>query len=138
MPNEDLTQRVNIPTIPLDPNDPGRFSQITEIAKDAFQEELTTFFNYKGPYFQSRSMEIPTVQKYELGASPQDNAIETFGKIILQHPDVLEKLPLVAITTATGNNRQLGIGTQYVDATQLPARVKGSVTTGGPYALVDG
>jgi hypothetical protein len=138
MPLEDLTQRINVPTIPLDPNDPARFSQLTETAKDAFQEELTTFFNLQGTYFQNRKLEIPTIQKFELGFNPGASATETVARILLQHPDILEKLPLVAITTAAAQNLNLSIGTQYVDATQLPARVKSTVTTGGPFSLVDG
>jgi hypothetical protein len=138
MPLEDLHQRVNVPTIPVDPNDPARFSQLTETAKDAFQEELTTFFNLKSQYFSSRQAEIPTIAKYELGFQPGDSPIETFARILLQHPDILEKLPLVAITTASAQNLALSIGTQYVGATQLPARIKSSVTTGGPFALQAG
>jgi hypothetical protein len=137
MPLEDLTQRVNVPTLPVDPNDPGRFSQLTEIVKDAFQQELTTFLNLKSQYFQSRKMEIPTIQKYELGFQPGDTAVETFTRVLLQHPDILEKLPLIAITSASAQHLALGIGTQIVGSTQMPARVKGTVPN-GPYALVDG
>jgi hypothetical protein len=137
-PLEHLPNRVNVPTIPIDPNDPPRFSQLTETCKDAFQAELTAFFNYKALDFAQRKAEIPTIQKYNLGFSPSDKPIETFTRILLQHPDILEKLPLIAITAATGQHLPLGIGTQIVCATQLPARIKSSVTSGGPFALVDG
>jgi hypothetical protein len=138
MPLENLPQRTNVPTLPVDPNDPARFSQLVEATKDAFQVEIQTFFNYKGPLFASRKREIPTIQKYEFGFQPSDRPVETFARILLQHPDVLEKMPLVAITSASGNTKSLGIGTQYVDAVQLPARIKSTVTTGGPFALAPG
>src|SRR3972149_4799700 len=133
---EDLNQRINIPTLPLDPADPARFAQLVETAKDCFQVELTRFFDFHRPQFQSVKAEVPTIEKYELGFQPSENAIETFTRILLQHPDITEKLPLVAITAASGNFLKLGFGSQYVDAVQLPARLKG--TQIGPFALIDG
>ena len=136
MPIDDLSVRRNIPTLPLDPKDPPRFSQLTEVVKDAFQIELSRFFDYNQQYFYLRKAETPTIEKYNLGFSANDTAIETFTKVIRQHPDVLEKLPLIAITTAAGSNQKLGFNTQFVSAVQMPARLKGSNT--GPFALVDG
>jgi hypothetical protein len=136
MPIDDLNVRQNFPTLPLDPKDPARFSQLTEVAKDAFQVELQRFFDFNSKYFTLRKGETPTIEKYNLGFKPTDEPIETFTKIIRQHPDVLEHLPLVAITTAGGSNLKLGFGSQFVAATQMPARLKGANT--GPFALVDG
>lgn len=133
MPNEDLYARRNIPTLPVDPNDPFRFSQLVETVKDCFQRELTDFFDYRRADFQWLKTEIPTVEKYNLGFQPADSAIETFTHVLLQHPDILERLPLVAITTASGSNLKLGFGGQYVAPVQPAARVKGTNT--GPFAL---
>lgn len=132
---EDLSQRANIPTLPLDELDPFRFAQLTETAKDCFQRELYDFFSYRVPQFQTRKIEVPTLEKYNLGFNANDTAIETFTRIILQHPDVLERLPLVAITTATGSNLKLGLGTHLVASVNPAARVKS--TKVGPYALVE-
>src|SRR5260221_2562579 len=114
MPNEDLLQRVNLPTLPLDPKDPARFSQLTDTVKDTLQVELSRFFDYHQSQFASRKAEVPTIEKYTLGFAPTDKPVETFTRILLQHPDVLEKLPLVAITSALGTNLKLGFGTQLV------------------------
>ena len=133
MPTEDLYARRNIPTLPLDPNDPFRFSQLIETVKDCFQRELTTYFDYRRSGFQSLKNEIPTIEKYNLGFSSNDAAVETFTHVLLQHPDILEHLPLIAITTASGSNLKLAFGGQFVASVQPPARVKGTKT--GPFAL---
>jgi hypothetical protein len=136
MPIDDLSLRRNIPTLPLDPKDPGRFSQLTEVAKNAFVTELQRYFDYNQPYFNLRKMETPTIEKYNLGFSEFESPIETWVKIIRQHPDTLEHMPLVAVTTSPGSNLKLGFNTQFVSAVQMPARVRATKT--GPYALVDG
>jgi hypothetical protein len=136
MPLEDLSVRRNVPTLPLDANDPFRFSQLIETVKDCFQRELTTYFDYHRAEFQTLKNEIPTIEKYNLGFQPSDSAIETFTHVLLQHPDILERLPLVAITTATGSNLKLSFGGQFVAAVQPVARVKGTKT--GPFALQSG
>lgn len=133
MPIEDLYARRNIPTLPLDANDPFRFSQLIETVKDCFQRELTTFFDYHQADFSALKSEIPTIEKYNLGFQPSDSAIETFTHVLLQHPDILEHLPLVAITTASGSNLKLSFSGQYVSPVQPVARVKGTQT--GPFAL---
>lgn len=130
---EDLYARRNIPTLPLDANDPPRFSQLTEVVKDCFQRELTQFFDYRRPDFQYLKAEIPTIEKYNLGFGNGESCIETVTQVLMQHPDVLERLPLIAITTASGSNLKLSFTGQFVSAVQKPARVKASRV--GPYAL---
>lgn len=134
MPIENLYARRNVPTLPLDANDPFRFSQLVETVKDAFQRELMDYFDYRRSDFQNLRNEIPTIEKYNLGFSASDSPIETVTRVLLQHPDILERLPLIAVTTASGSNLKLGFGGQYVAAVQPPARVKG--TRPGPFAFV--
>lgn len=133
---ENLYARRNVPTLPLDPSDPFRFSQLIETVKDCFQRELTTFFDYHQASFSALKVEIPTIEKYNLGFQSADSAVETFTHVLLQHPDILEHLPLIAITTATGSNLKLAFGGQYVAPVQPAARVKGTKT--GPFALQPG
>jgi len=134
MITEDLASHKNIATTPLDPQDPARFSQLTETVKDCIQRELCQFFKFVGS--GSKHIEIPTIEKYSLGSEGGNNPIETMTRIILQHPDILERLPLIAITTSTGSNLKLGFNSQMVGATQQPARVKG--TNKGPFHFVEG
>lgn len=136
MPVEDLLARQNYATLPVDPNDPPRFSQLSEIVKDAFQVNLTNFFNLHLSQYSEVQSEIPTIAKFALGYTPQESPAESFARILLQHPDILEKLPLVAITAASGNVKKLSYSPQLVGATQMPARVKG--TNPGPYAFQAG
>lgn len=136
MVDENLSERYPRPTIPLDANDPWRFSQLVETVKDVFQKELTDFLDYQKSSFVYLKAEIPTIEKYNVGAGANDQAIETFARVLLQHPDVLERLPLIAITTAGGMNKKLSLGGQYVDAIQPCARLKGTLP--GPFAFVTG
>jgi hypothetical protein len=135
MPLEDLRARAFQPTLPLNPDDPFRFAQVVETAKDAFQVELTRYLNDRTAAFARRKLEVPTIEKFAVASGDQSPA-ETVTRILLQHPDVLQKLPLIAITSATGRRRTLGIGSQITASVQPPARVKGTRT--GPYALVPG
>jgi hypothetical protein len=134
MITENLNERQNIATTPLDPLDPARFSQLTETVKDAFQREISNFVNYLAS--SSKLVEIPTIEKYSLGTESGNNPIETMTRVILRHPQILERLPLIAITTASGSNLKLGFNSQFVSATQMPARVKS--LNSGPFAFVPG
>lgn len=136
MAQEDFSTRINTPTIPLDPADPPRFSQLIEVTKDCFQRELSDYFDYRRSTFQVLKNEVPTIEKYNLGFSETDTAVATFTHVLLQHPDILERLPLIAITTATGSALALGVGGQFVSSVQPAARIK--CTRTGPYALEDG
>jgi len=136
MSEENLQQKVNIATQPLDPADPARFSQLVETAKGCIQRELQNYFDATFGSKVNLKTEVPTIEKYSLGNEGPNSPIETFTRVITQHPDILEKMPLVAITGSSGQFLKLGLGTQFVDTTQRPARVKG--TKKGPFTFVNG
>lgn len=135
--DERFEDKQNIPTAPMDLNDPARFSQLIETAKDAFVIELTRYFDIKEPEFARLEVSVPTVQKYNMGLNIlSEQPYETFVHLIQKYPDVTENTPLVAVTTANSNQKPIGIGGNFVDVVQLPARIAGSQA--GPYAFQTG
>ena len=135
MPARDpLELRRHSATVPTDLNDPPRFSQMVETTKDAIVYELRTFLDQAG-FTTERRAELPTVEKYAIGFGSGLDPYQTFVKIVEMMPDVTERLPHIAITTAAGRNRRYTAGRPFIAHTQAPPRVVGTVA--GPYALSD-
>ncbi|APU88883.1 hypothetical protein Rctr197k_063 [Virus Rctr197k] len=133
MPARDpLELRRHSATVPTDLNDPPRFSQMVETTKDALVEEVRVFLNQAGFTTEKRE-ELPTVEKYAIGFGTGLDPYQTFVKIVEMMPDVTERMPHVAVTTAAGRNRRMTAGRPFIAHTQAPPRVVTAVA--GPYAL---
>lgn len=135
MPTANLDRRFQ-PTLPLDTDDPFRFGQLIETSKDCFQRELFLFFQMLVERYPERKSIVPTIEKYGRTGLEGETTIESALAVLLQRPDILEKLPLIIITAATGNQFPLGFGSQYVDSILPPARV--SIPLPGPFVLPEG
>lgn len=133
MPAANL-QRGFSATLPLDPGDPFRFGQLHETAKDCLQVEIKQFFDLLATRFPGRKEIVPTIEKFSAGTGPSNT--ESVVNVFLQRMDRLSKLPVIIITSATGGQNQLTLGSQFVDSVRAPARV--IAPNLGPYALVDG
>lgn len=132
MARDQLELRRHAPTDPDDVLDPPRFGQLLETAKDAFVLDLRNFFRVNG-FTTERRQEAPTVEKYAIGFGAGLDPYETFVQITQEFPDILERLPHVAVTAASGSNNRMTAGRPVMAATQSPPRVQ--TTLPGPYAL---
>lgn len=108
-----------------------KLAQIENL-KDITVFELTRYFKAErdaGRWLE----EVPTIEKYKIGdpTQNQDASISAIN-VIRQLPDMEQKLPIMAITTATGKSRALGIGGQFVGIVQEPPRVE---TSQGPWVI---
>lgn len=133
MPARDpLELRKHVPTVPTDLTDPPRLTQMVETTKDALIYEIRSFLNQAG-FTTERREELPTVEKYAVGFGAGLDPYQTFVKIVEMFPDVRERLPHIAVTTAAGGNRRMTAGRPFIGHTQAPPRVVTSLA--GPYAL---
>lgn len=132
MAREPLEQYRQVPTVPDDLLDPPRFGQLVETAKDAFVLELRAYFRTLGITTERRS-ELPTVEKYAIDFPTNTDPYETFVKVVAEYPDVLERLPHIAVMGAQGANHRFNAGNTFIAHTQLPPRVE--TTTAAPWAL---
>lgn len=119
---DDLTQKRNVPTLALKTTDNLKFGQPLETAKDTFVRELRLFFSGLGSS-ASRLAEVVTIDKYMIPQQSTDPT-ENMITLIRQQPDILQKLPLISVTGASGSKRHMGIGGAFVGHTQYPARVR--------------
>lgn len=110
------------------------FGQMVETVKDAFVIEIQKFFNAR-----SRLLEIPNIEKFHF-EDPQDlesdDQLLTWTHIIMQYPDLTQRLPLIAITTAAGLQRKLSFGTQFVGVYWKVSEIR--TGTFEPFALEGG
>lgn len=115
------------------PIDMAKPMQLLETVKDIFVFELRRYFETEKANGLLLS-EQPTIEKYKITdfQQGQDEFVSSVN-VIRQLPDVLQKLPILAITAATGRNFVLGLGTQYVGVVQDPPRV---LTSRGPWNLL--
>jgi len=102
-----------------------------EFVKDITTLELIRFFaNQKQDGYIT---EVPTIEKYKITDSSQgQDPYVSAVNVIRQLPDINQKLPIIAITVATGRSMSLGIGGQYVGVVQESPRIQ---TTRGPWTL---
>lgn len=87
----------------------GGFSAFTERVKDVFVTELRAHFSL----LQSQNVivEMPQILKYGLaGQSPQ----ESFINIFYDKPHVNQRVPTVAVMSAPGAERKMGLGRQVI------------------------
>jgi hypothetical protein len=135
--NENFSERKLIPTEPFDSNDPPRFGQLVETAKDSFAREFKNYFSYKTSDISSKLNEIPNIEKYHF--DPSNNSMGDYGTtvdLILSFADTPDKFPMVAITSAQVQENKLSIGGNLATPVQYPPSVVGNVS--GPYSLQDG
>lgn len=133
MPRDPLN-RAFAPTTPDDLNDPPRFSQVLETTKDVLVVELRHFIA-NAQQTAARRTELPTVEKYATFADGND-PFSSAATIVRQYPGRLEKLPHIAVMTASGQERRLTVGPPFVTTVQQPSRIVSLPAE--PYALVDG
>lgn len=129
--NDDLALKRNVPTLSVDTVDSYRFSQLVETTKDAFIEELRAFFATPAAA-AARYAEILTIDKYAISALSTD-PFENLVTLIREYPDILQKLPLISVTKASGSRRPIGITGAFVAHVQYPPRVQ--TTLPEPYNL---
>ena len=122
--NESLKREIR-PAAMRDANDPPRFSQLVEAAKNVFLDELREFFDQQRS--AGRISEVPTLEKYSApqGRADNDDPYETAINLIRTFPDLLQNLPLVAITSASANERKPSFTGNFVSHVQAPCRVTG-------------
>ena len=135
MARDPLETRGYQPLIPEDLNDPPRFGQPSETVKDAVLTTIRRYLTQENALPTVRTAELPTFQKYALGYGPGTNPYETFTTLVQEYPDVLERLPHVAVTSASGSNNRPGVGAPILGPTWYPPRVQS--TTEGPYAFAN-
>lgn len=133
MARDPLELRRHAPTVPTDLLDPPRFGQMVESAKDALVEELRTFLSTT-QFTVARRVEAASIEKYAGDFGGLD-PYPTFTKIVEMFPDVRERLPHIAVTTASGDNRRRTAGRPFIAHVQAPPRVVTGVA--GPYALAN-
>jgi len=134
MPVDDRQDIKQQATIPDNLDQSPKFGSITELVKDAFVYEIKAFLNTK--YDKLRAGELPRVDKYAVAVDIATDPLETAVNLIRSYPDMTEDLPLIAITSTTGNNNKLGLSDKYVAMVIPQAIVVGSVPA--PYVLTDG
>lgn len=132
-PTEDLNDRKYVPTETQDTNDPPRFGQLAETAKDAVKSEFIQYFSDSSDDAMSKITEVPNIEKFLIGTETGNQSLETFVNLIMSYADTPDRLPMVAITSASVRERRLGIGSNFVTSVQYPATVNG--TQAGPFNL---
>lgn len=135
-PVENLENRGYVATSPYDSTDVPRFGQLTEVAKDAFKQELTEYFKYETSDGVEKFVELPNIEKFAIGTAPGTNNLETFVNLIVSYADTKDRFPMVAITSASVREKRLGLGNNFFDTVQYPPSV--SSTNAGPFNIVEG
>jgi hypothetical protein len=111
-----------------DAKDHPTWTQHIEAAKNIFVAELRAFFDERR--VAGDLVEMPTIQKYTAllaaGRDGKFDPYETAVHLIRSFPDLEQALPLVAVTTAPGQDKRVGLGNSFVAHTQIPCRVRGS------------
>lgn len=135
MARDPIETRGYQPLIPEDLNDPPRFGQPSETVKDAVLTTIQRYLAQENALPALRTAELPTFQKYALGYGPGTNPYETFASLVQEYPDVLERLPHVAVMSASGSNHRWGVGAPILGPTWYPPRVQSTIA--GPYAFAN-
>ena len=105
-----------------------------ELIKDVIVFELRRYFTTEKQE-QRLLTEVPSIEKYRITDPGQneDGYISSLN-VIRQLPDVAQKLPILAVTVATGKSLSLGIGGQYVGVVQEPPQF---LTSPGPWVFAE-
>ena len=144
MSTQNQSERRYVTTGNVDPNDKYKFGQLSETAKDVFIKELTDFFSYRSYDSRSKLADVKTIQKFGLGnIQPNERSLETIVSLIIGYGDVLDKFPMVAITSTNVREKRMSIGNNFVDHVQYPASILGTklgpfnfTSAGDAYTLV--
>lgn len=124
-------------TEPFDPNDPPRFGQLIETAKDAFASELRRFFSLRSPDIRAKIREIPSVEKFShMGTGSAEKSMETVVNLIQSYGDTPDRFPMIAITSASLREKRLGLGHNTSIMGQIPPSIVAA--NPGPFELSDG
>jgi len=132
---EDLASRYPTTTAPLDNTDKPRFGQLSETAKDSFQVELTNFLTYSISEGTTIFREIPNIEKFMIYSDASAPSLETTVRLIQSYGDTPDRFPMIAITSASVKQRNLGLGSNFVDHVQYPPSVEGSES--GPFVITE-
>lgn len=135
MADDPILTRRYITLTPEDTLDPPRFGQPTETVKDGMLQTIRLFLQQQNAAPGRKTQELPTFRKYALGYGPGTNPFETFSNIVQEYPDVLERLPHVAVLSATGTNHPMNVGRPQLGPTWLPPRIVGTVA--GPFSFAN-
>ncbi|RLI87330.1 MAG: hypothetical protein DRP01_02155 [Archaeoglobales archaeon] len=124
-------------TEPFDPEDPPRFGQLIETAKDAIASEIRRFLSYQPDDIRAKIGEFPTIEKFAHGGvGSTSQSMETVMNLIQSYGDTPDKFPMIAITSASMREKPLGLGDVFVvDGQRAPGLV---ASNEGPYDLTDG
>lgn len=127
-----IFDRGHKPIVPDDARDPSRFGQPVETVKDALVELLRTHLARAqvSPHLRANQ---PTIESYAFDTKPNSTPYATFVQIYQEYPDVRERLPHIAVTSATGSNERPTAGRPFVGHVQYPPRVE--TANAEPYAL---
>lgn len=134
MPVLDRSDLQQEPTVPDNLDQRVRFGSITDIVKDVFVWELRHFFNTANN--DLRLNELPRIDKYAVAVDPTVDPLETTITLVRSYPDVIEKLPTIAVLSTTGRNTKLSFSTKFTSVVVPPAKLIASNV--GQYALSDG
>lgn len=114
---------------------PFTFGRLVETVKDVFVIEIQGFFKSR-----ARLAEIPNIEKFHfddpMNAEAENDRLLTWTHIILQYPDINQRLPLIAVTTAGGTQKKMSIGNNFVGVYWKIPEIRTSVHE--PFALEDG
>jgi hypothetical protein len=85
----------------------NQFGRLAEVTRNLFLDKILAYFQTSGVLLKYR--EIPIIEKYEI-TTRKDDQFSTAANIVMQLPDVFERLPLVAVTTVNGRRRPMNVG----------------------------
>ena len=130
--SEDLGKRVDIPTIPDQPqNLPTRRGRTTEVVKEIFVWELRHYLDSVNS--PDDLLPVPVVMKFASDLPDPDrefDPLETVLRVIRSYPDITERLPYVGVLASAGKNNRLSMSGKYVGAVlQSPRLIAGT----GPF-----
>lgn len=130
---DEIELRAYTATTPDDTEDPPRFGQLVETAKDAFVLALRRFFDRAQT--AERLGELPIIEKYAIGQSVGEDPYVTTVRLLQEYPDLKERLPHISVTGGGARNKRLTVGRPLIDRVQLAPRVVGTGTE--PFVLAD-
>lgn len=116
------------PTPPSDLTDPPSFGQPTETVVDALIEALERHFAAAGVEGRAQVSATPTLLKY--ASSTERSPYETFVRVLGDHADVGERLPAIAVTSASGTIMQDTHTARVLGTFRWPPRLTAVVTPG--------
>lgn len=91
----------------------GGYSAFTERAKDVIVQQLRAHFSLLlGAATFNALKEQPNIEKFGLAGQTSD---ESYVQVVTQLPHDNQRIPTVAIMSAPGNERKMGLGRQVVE-----------------------